>query len=110
MAARTVFGRVEFQHDGRSYMVELTKRGLVIWEKRKHDKTVVGIRSLIKLLEPQMEFFAISKPREKTTEGERAISELKEVHAALSEITNAATDGMNWRSLINIINNERTKP
>ncbi len=103
MAERKVFGRVQFDHDGRCYMVELTRRGLVVWEKKHRNKTTVGIRAICKLLEPQAEFFMISKPKEQTTGGERAINELKEVHATLSDLSGAATDGNNWRSLLSVL-------
>lgn len=106
MAARKVFGRVELEADGHKYIFELTKQGLRVKEKRKHASVLVRAKTLSRLMQPQMEFFAITKPKEKTPEGERAIAELKEVHAELSLMTGAATDGLNWRSMLQIIYNQ----
>ncbi len=100
MAERKVFGRLEFPYDDKLFIVQLTKRGVIVKEKRKHNSAWIGIRSLIKMLEPQAELFIVNQPKPITTEGERAISEMKEIHRALAIITGMPTDGQNWRHLL----------
>ena len=106
MAARKVFGRVEFIHDDKFYIVELTKRGLSVREKRKHVGAMVGIRSIIKLLDKQPEFFLFTQPKPPVSQGERAVRELAELHGHLSLLTGCATDGNNWRTMIEVLTNK----